>query len=230
MSDIIRRWAQQSLTNKITKFLEGASEDLMLRIIAADAESSYDHAMKEKRDKFGWLPGRPFRWEPGEAAISKDADYSYRYARDLIEGRWEPGEEIISKDANYSYEYALHIVKGRWEPGEKAISGDAHYSMKYAELLGHRFVLGEESISKSGADALKYARSIVRGRWEAGEEAIGESPELMYLYAKDVFKGRLPDALHNKMVMLSYSDQADEFVTKYCKAKKYMIKSRKRAS
>jgi hypothetical protein len=44
----------------------------------------------------------------------------------------------------------------------------------------------------------------------------------MYLYAKDVFKGRLPDELHNKMVMLSFSEP-DEFVNKYCGAKKYMV-------
>ncbi|NIO44458.1 MAG: hypothetical protein GTN36_02790, partial [Candidatus Aenigmarchaeota archaeon] len=36
-------------------------------------------------------------------AISKNAYYSYLYARNVIKDRFEKGEEAISKDAQYSY-------------------------------------------------------------------------------------------------------------------------------
>jgi len=101
-------------------------------------------------------------------------------------------ELIVSKDAMCSVDYAIRVVKGRWGPGE-------------------------EAISKCGASSLDYARYVIKGRWEPGEDAISSSTEYMYLYANDVIDGRLPDSLHNKMVLAG----SDEWTKKYFKAKKY---------
>ena len=119
-------------------------------------------------------------------------------------------------------------MKDRFELGERAISESAEYSLSYAQdVLKGRFPLGEEAISKDGRASYDYAVTIGE-RFVPGEEAISEDTELMYLYAKDVCGGRLPDELHNKMVMLSFSDSGDEWVKKYTKAKKYMTKRRRR--
>jgi len=48
-----------------------------------------------------------------ELTISKNAYWSYYYARDVIKGRWELGEAVISKNTQYSYGYAIGIIKGR---------------------------------------------------------------------------------------------------------------------
>ena len=69
-----------------------------------------------------------------ETEISKDAEYSYYYAEDVLKGRFEIGEKAISKNASYSYLYAKYVLKGRFEMGEKAISKHAKYSYLYAEI------------------------------------------------------------------------------------------------
>lgn len=131
-----------------------------------------------------------------ERIISKDIMYSVDYAIEAIKGRWEPGEAAIMQNAYESYRYARDVIKGRWEPGEAAIS-------------------------KDGMVSLDYARRVVKGRWEPGEDAISSLTNIMYLYAKDVIGGRLPDSLHNKMVL----SDPDEWTKKYFKAKKYRLKA-----
>jgi hypothetical protein len=59
--------------------------------------------------------------EEAEEVISKDADYSYLYARDILEGRFEKGEEAISKAPYYFYNYANYILKDRFERGENIL-------------------------------------------------------------------------------------------------------------
>jgi len=46
-----------------------------------------------------------------------------------------------------------------------------------------------------------YARDVIEGRWEQGEAAISKSAYYSYLYARDVIKGRLPDLIHNQMLL-----------------------------
>ena len=48
-----------------------------------------------------------------ELVISKSADYSCWYARNVIKGPWEPGEEAISKDKGTLANYALQVIMGR---------------------------------------------------------------------------------------------------------------------
>lgn len=64
-------------------------------------------------------------------AISKNAQYSYIYAVDILKGRFKLGEKAISKNAEHSYLYALDILKGRFKLGEKVISKNAYYSNLY---------------------------------------------------------------------------------------------------
>jgi ATP:corrinoid adenosyltransferase len=143
-----------------------------------------------------------FDGEIKELMIARSAEWSYRYSYDFVKGPWEPGEDAISKSTEYSYHYAHEVIKGRWEPGEDAIS-------------------------KSAWNSYYYARDVIEGRWEKGEAAMMEIPEVMYEYAKNVIKGQLPDAMHNKMVILgSFARSANKWVRDYCQAKKYMTKKK----
>jgi len=48
-----------------------------------------------------------------EPTISKNAEYSYYYAKDVIKDRFILGEAAISKDAYWSYCYAINVIKGK---------------------------------------------------------------------------------------------------------------------
>jgi len=95
-----------------------------------------------------------------EPVISKNARWSYRYAREVIKGKFILGEPTISKNAYYSYLYATDIIEERFILGETAISQDAYYS---------------------------------------------------YCYSIEVIKGRLPDFMHNQMI-ISNNEFTKEYV------------------
>ena len=57
--------------------------------------------------------------------------------------------------------------------GEKAIAQSAEYSCKYARyVLKGRFELGEKAIAQSAEYSCKYARYVLKGRFELGEPAM----------------------------------------------------------
>jgi len=94
-------------------------------------------------------------------------------------------EPIISKNAQCSYLYALNVIKGKWELGEPAISKNAYYSYL-------------------------CAKHVIKGRWELGEPAICKDAYSSYWYAIEVIKGRLPDFMHNALLLSN-----DKFVKEY---------------
>lgn len=55
--------------------------------------------------------------------------------------------------------------------------------------------------------AVLHAINFIEGRLpEEVEACLGDDPEACLLYAKKVMKGKLPDHLHNKMVLLGGSE------------------------
>jgi len=95
-------------------------------------------------------------------------------------------EPIISKDAYCSYRYAFDVIEGRWKQGEPTISKDAYWSYY-------------------------YARDVIKGRWELSEPVISKDAKCSYWYAQDVIKGRLPDFMHNAL-LLSNDEYTKEYV------------------
>ena len=69
------------------------------------------------------------QWD--EETISKNAENSFRYSKNILKGRFKLGEEAISKDTDYSYLYAKSILKGRFKLGEESISKDPWNSERY---------------------------------------------------------------------------------------------------
>jgi lambda repressor-like predicted transcriptional regulator len=115
------------------------SLDFYKEVLTQVPRFAYEHAKSLGR-----------RFPEGEAAISKDAEYAYKYAKYVIEGRWPEGEATITKDVEAAYLYARDAIEGRFPEGETEISKDAEY-------------------------AYKYARDVVKGRWPAGEATIANS-------------------------------------------------------
>jgi len=72
-----------------------------------------------------------------EPTISKDAQYSFLYARDIIKGKWELGEPIISKYAYLSYYYALYVIKGKLPDfmHNQMILENNEYTKNYIEYI-----------------------------------------------------------------------------------------------
>ena len=134
------------------------------------------------------------RFIEGESIISQDAYYSYYYALDVIQGRWPEGEKVIAQDAQYSYHYALNVIKGRFPECEKAIAQNAEYSYYYAkDAIKGRWPEGESAIAKNSKYSYYYAKDAIKGRWPEGESAISQDAFYSYLYALKVIKGRFPE-------------------------------------
>jgi len=98
-------------------------------------------------------------------------------------------EPTIIQDAEYSYLYARDIIKGRWELAEPIISKDAHCSYL-------------------------YAKNIIKGRWELGEATISKYVYWSFCYALYVIKGKLPDFMHNQMILRNnkYTKEYVEYI------------------
>lgn len=122
-----------------------------------------------------------------EEIIIQDAFTSYLYAREIIKDRWFEAESNIAK-SSCAIQYARDVIKGRWSEAEKIIS-------------------------KSPRDSFIYARDVTKGRFEEGEDAIVTESFYMIQYAKLLDK--LPEKLHNMMVLLSFQDSTAEDVKEY---------------
>ena len=116
-----------------------------------------------------------------EIAIKPSPEYSYKYAKEVIQGRWEEAEESIISNPEYAYLYAKEIIKGRWEEAEESIISNPEY-------------------------ACIYAKEIIKGRWEEAEESIASDPYFVCLYYRYVVEEKLPEDLHNVMIANSLVD------------------------
>jgi len=69
-------------------------------------------------------------------------------------------------------------------------------------------------ISKNAYWSFLYALYVIKGRWELGEPVISKNAEYSYFYAQDVIRGRLPDFMHNQMIIDNneYTKQYVEFI------------------
>jgi hypothetical protein len=57
-----------------------------------------------------------------------------------------------------------------------------------------------------------YARDVIQGRWTEAEDIISTNSCYIYYYALDVIKGKLPENMHNAMIL-----HADDYAKEYFK-------------
>lgn len=124
-----------------------------------------------------------------EKALAEGSEQSYWYAHTFLGGRFHLGEPAIATSAEWSYKYANDIVKpgtfipgsSRFPLGEEAIASDARYSYLYALSVlregdfvpgSYAFPPGEPAIATSGFHSYWYATNVLHERFPAGEEAL----------------------------------------------------------
>ena len=112
------------------------------------------------------------------AKIMKDIESAYLYARDVIKGRWIQGEKFIKEHPAWACSYAEEIIKGR-------------------------FVEAEDVIKTDPVSAFLYARYVIKDRWIEGENEMKNDPCSAYLYARDIIHGKLPEDMHNAMIIFA---------------------------
>jgi len=80
--------------------------------------------------------------------------------------------------------------------------------------LGERIPKLEGIILKDAFSSFYYARHIIKGRWELAEPIISKDAHLSYLYARYAIKGRLPDFMHNALLLSNneYTKKYVEFI------------------
>lgn len=71
----------------------------------------------------------------------------------------------------------------------------------------------ESIIIKSAKFSWLYAANLIQGRWIEAEDVISTDPFFAYYYAQDIIKGKLPENMHNAMLLHSMSDS--EFEKEY---------------
>lgn len=157
--------------------------------------------------------------------LPDNSSEAYDYVK--LVGPAKSVENLIAKDTHSAYRYAMDILKGRFPEGEEAIGKDAIKSLNYADMAKCRVVSGEDLIAKMENLSFQYGKIMKKydlwGSWS--EDEVAKSPVWMYQYAKDHTKGPLPDSLHNKMHLLSFSEiECDKWLKKYLGAKKYKKK------
>ena len=162
------------------------------------------------------LPKRAFKvecneptWQKCADTISKDPNWSVLFCY-LHQFHQRTSRPAIIQDAKWACEYAKCVIQDhRFPLGEKAISKNAQQSLCYALLLKERFPLGEQAISQHAEYSLAYARDILKDRFELGEPSMVHSECAMLEYAKKVIKGKLPELLHNAMILKSYEKKEE---------------------
>jgi len=85
---------------------------------------------------------------------------------------------------------------------------EAYYK---ALTLGKRIPKLEPVISKDAFYSYCYAKYVIKGKWELGEPAISQDACCSCLYAKYIIKGRLPDFMHNAL-LLSNDESAKQYI------------------
>lgn len=119
------------------------------KVLAKDAEISYDYAKTILRDRF----------KLGEPIIAKDGYIAYKYARDILKDRFKEAEPAIANfyAPNIPVMYAEKFLKGPFPEAEENIARDSNYSAAYArDVLHSRFKLGEPAIFKDPVVRVAY--------------------------------------------------------------------------
>lgn len=137
------------------------------------------------------------RDERFEAWLLKDEDGPeniQRYCTEVLKSRWKEGEEAILKiednwnrgiDADYALGYQKELIRGAWGKLERV-------------LLSRK---NEVSNRKS---ALKTYFENCAGKRDEGTESRllkFNNTNAIFLYARHCVGGKLPEALHNKMIL-----------------------------
>jgi CRISPR/Cas system CSM-associated protein Csm2 small subunit len=158
-------------------------------------------------------------WPEAEPILAESSQFAYDYANHVLEDRFEIAEEKIAK-STYGLSYAMDVLRKRWPEAEKYTienlsKVDFHDVLHYAsEMIGGRWLELEDAIIHNSNLCIRYVETI-RKRWPEFEKRMLslKSPQKILRYIHYVPK--IGEELHNKMIMLSFSDENKERVNQY---------------
>jgi len=84
-----------------------------------------------------------------------------------------------------------------------------------ALFCGKRFPELEDIILTDPHIAYYYARNIIKSRWVEAEDIIMNHPSYCVNYADFVIKGKLPEKMHNMMILHAIKNSNDIWVKYY---------------
>jgi len=90
-----------------------------------------------------------------------------------------------------------------------------------ALYAGKRLPELEDIILTDPNISFQYAADIIKGRWIEAEDIIMLDPLGGYLYAVNVIKGKLPDKMHNMMLLYAIKN-LDNWAKNYFEYLKYL--------
>jgi len=121
------------------------------------------------------------------------------YASHLIGTEWPAFEQKVLNDDCHPLTvlaYVANVLRQRWEPAEA-------------------YLLRTHPSDALMCATVSYAEFVVRDRWEEAEYLLASSTKWMCQYARHVIGGRLPDHLHNAMVLNTPDDFVREYMAAY---------------
>lgn len=132
----------------------------------------------------------------------------YNYTISVIDRRWDKFEKIVASLptsenlARIATTYCSRF-NCRVEELEKHILPYPEYIFNYSyNALDRRWVEAEKFLLNDIEIATQYAVNF-NFRWPEYEHKIRNKPKRISFYAKNVIKGKLPEELHNKMLMMT---------------------------
>jgi len=80
---------------------------------------------------------------------------------------------------------------------------------------GKRLPKLEHIVLRSPSHAYLYALDVIKGRWMEAEDLIMNYSLESYSYAKCVIKGKLPEKMHNMMILHAIKNSNDIWAKAY---------------
>jgi len=158
------------------------------------------------------VPSKPFeKW-----ILAQGKEYIGRYIKDVLKSRWEEGEDALLKithrwssselDLNCALDYQKNFKIGPWEKLEKILLN------------------GKVRVSDRLGTIESYFKNCGPGRNEAAESRLIKygNTGAVFLYARYCVGGKLPDGLHNRMI-LSGKKPAKKYVSWLASKKKSLL-------
>jgi len=115
-----------------------------------------------------------------EHIIAESAEYSYKYATEIIKGRFIAGERAICQTSDWAFFYASDVIKGKWKDGEGAILKSPKKVYEYAlEVLDERWPEGEKALIDAYVFDSQYLRDYIRDFFDIQQT----DERTLYVYA-----------------------------------------------
>lgn len=156
------------------------------------------------------------RWPEFELFVLKNKEIVDDYALRVVKERWPEYEPILleSNSANNILSYMREWSnRERWTEAEPILFKDAESALEYCLFLESRIPEAEKIILSKISLASDYQNHF-KFLWPEYENKIKTKPKRMLDYAK-CLNARLPDELHNRMIMYQMMEQHKDICSCY---------------